>query len=116
MKQNNRGTGRFGFSFGHNQVLARQTGPLKISPDVKASFHQDILVLLHVGKGVMFISNRTGGRIWQALADHESPNIIAQKLSDDFGISLAIARAHLSRFLRDLVSHELASPDRKGRD
>ena len=77
------------------------------SARVTASTHENGVVLLHTGTGVLFEANRTGSRIWQGLERHVPIDEIAADISRTYGITQATALEHTGRFLADLERHGL---------
>lgn len=80
---------------------------IKISSDAAASIHEDGIVILHVGRGRLFSSNRTGAYIWRCIEQRVSFEAIAEKISGEYQIARTIAREHTARFLAELERHSL---------
>ena len=74
---------------------------------VRASAHDDGIVLFHTGNGRLFASNRTGARIWQCLEKGMALDAIASEVGREYGIAQAIAREHTANFLMELQRHGL---------
>jgi len=87
-----------------NQVKDRE---IRIGTDATASVHEDGIVILHIRKGCLFSSNRTGAWIWRCIEERLPFEAIAEKLSSEYQIARTIARKHATRFLLELESHSL---------
>jgi hypothetical protein len=78
-----------------------------VNPEAAASFHDDGLAILHSGSGRVFTSNETGARIWRALEQQLSLDVIAEKISSEYQIARTMAREHTILFLSELEQHAL---------
>jgi hypothetical protein len=78
---------------------------LAVAPEVRASVHQNGLVLLHIPSGKIFQSNRTGSQIWQGLSNGLQPDAIATDISRDYGVPRGLVEQHTSSFLTELLRH-----------
>ena len=75
---------------------------LAISPEVRASAHEDGLALLHIQTGRVFLCNRTGSRIWQSVADGLSLDAISEQISRECGVTRDLVVQHTAEFLFEL--------------
>ena len=75
---------------------------LTIAPGVRASIHDDGLALLNISTGQVFLSNRTGSRIWQGVAAGLSADAISDEISRDCGVRCELVRRHTSSFIFEL--------------
>jgi UDP-N-acetylglucosamine transferase subunit ALG13 len=85
-----------------------------VNPEAAASFHDDGVVILHVGKGSLFKANRTGARIWRGVADQRSLESIVDDISGEYRIARTTAHLHALDFLtalerQALIQREVAS-------
>lgn len=76
----------------------------RIAPvaEVRVSAHGEGLVLLHIPSGRIFQSNRTGAKIWQALADGLDLDAISERISREYELPTELARRDASRFVEQL--------------
>jgi UDP-N-acetylglucosamine transferase subunit ALG13 len=86
----------------------------KVNPEAAASFHDDGVVILHVGKGSLFSANRTGARIWRGVEHQRSLESIVDDVSGEYQIARTTARMHTLDFLtalerQSLIQREVAS-------
>lgn len=81
---------------------SREDTPRLPAAEVRASAHDDGLVLLHIPSGRVYRSNRTGSRIWQGLASGLDPASISREMSRDYGVPEALVRTHTSLFVDEL--------------
>jgi hypothetical protein len=86
---------------------------LRIPPEVRATAEPDGVVFLNVGTGALFASNAIGSCIWKGLADRLDLDMIACKISDDYGVSWEEARQDASAFIASLEANGLLYPQRK---
>lgn len=82
-------------------------GCLRLSPDVRASVHRDGLVVIHFGKGTVFSANRAGARIWTGVVEQWNAEDLMRCISDEFNITLEIARRDAAAFIDQLKSEGL---------
>ncbi len=80
-----------------------------VSPEASASAHDDGIVILHVGKGRVFSSNKTGALIWRGIEQRRSFDGIVDQISGEFQIAGPTARAHTLTFLAALERQALIS-------
>lgn len=85
-----------------------------VSPEATASLHDDGIVILHIGQGRVFSSNKTGALIWQGIEQRRSLEGIVAELSGEFQIAGPTAREHTFSFLaaleqQALIRREVAS-------
>jgi hypothetical protein len=85
--------------------LPEVPGAPAVVPEVRASVHENGLVLLHIPSGKIFQSNRTGSQIWQGLSRGLQPDAISMGISHDYGVALDLVRQHTSSFLAELMRH-----------
>ena len=78
-----------------------------VTPEAAASFHADGMVILHLGKGSLFSTNRIGARIWRSLEQRLSCEAIAEAISSEYQIGLSTAREHTLNFLTALERQAL---------
>ncbi len=70
--------------------------------DVKASVHEDGLVLLHAGRGRVFSANRVGAHIWRGLTEGQSPELVAAAISREFEVPAERAHEDTIAFVAQL--------------
>lgn len=78
-----------------------------VNPEAVASFHDDVIVILHTGVGRLFTSNGTGARIWRGVERRLPLEAIAEEISGEYGIARTTAREHAARFLAELERQTL---------
>ena len=86
---------------------------LMIPRDVRASFHENGVVLLHIEKGLVFSSNATGARIVQGLLEGESPHRVVLRMSCEYGIDLVRIERDTAAFVAELRRHGLLTTIRE---
>ena len=89
---------------------AGRLGLHTISPRIRASLHDDGLVLLDTRKGLVYTSNRTGAQIWRGVAAGQSPRSIAACLSIEYGLPQVDIEAHTAAFLTSLTQQGILVP------
>lgn len=82
-------------------------GELRISADVRAVVEGGSLVVLHVGRGILYKANSTGARVWQGLAGNRPRRSIAKDLSLEFGVPQEVVEKDIDEFVADLESNGL---------
>jgi len=89
--------------------MTTQTGKLTFATaaETTASVHGDGIVILDIGKGRLFASNRTGARIWRGIERQLPLETIAEQIAAEFQIALPTAREHTVRFFGELERHSL---------
>jgi hypothetical protein len=86
---------------------------LQIPPDIRASAEPDGVVFLNVATGAVFASNAIGSCIWKGLEDRLGVDIIARKISEDYGLSWEEARQDTAAFLASLEANGLLFDQRE---
>jgi hypothetical protein len=81
------------------------------APDVKASVHPDGVVLIHLGTGTVFSSNRVGAIIWQGATERRSLDEVAASISGEFDIPRQTVQQDAAEFLAQLEAEGLLVPD-----
>lgn len=84
---------------------------LRVAPDVKASLHPDGVVLIHLGRGMVFSANRVGAMIWSGAAERRSIEKVAESISSEFHIAPATVQQDAAEFLAQLAAEGLLVPD-----
>jgi len=82
-------------------------GSFRVPEGVRATVDENGLVLFSLTAGKLFRANRMGARIWSAVTQGEDAELLAQELSNEFGISVSRAAEDISRFLQSLTRSEL---------
>lgn len=85
---------------------AEQLG-FRVAPNVKASSHADGVVLIHLGKGIVFSANRAGAMIWNGAVERQSLEQVSHSISHEFHISPQDARQDAAEFLEQLAAEGL---------
>jgi hypothetical protein len=80
---------------------------LRPAPDVKASLHQDGMVLIHHRSGTVFSSNRVGAMIWKGTTEGRSLDEVAASISGEFDIPQQTVQQDAARFLAQLEAEGL---------
>jgi hypothetical protein len=89
--------------------LSSECPVLRVSPLARASAHDGGIALLHLGSGQVFLCNRTGSRIWQALTEGRQPDEVARQISRDYGIERDLAERHTASFVDELKRRGLVT-------
>ena len=94
-------------SINMNQAISKpgDRAAASISPDVRASFHASGVVLLHIGKGLVFSSNATGAFIVRGLLEGESMSRLVAGLSCKYGIDAGRIERDTAEFVAELRRH-----------
>ncbi|HEY4085624.1 MAG TPA: PqqD family protein [Bryobacteraceae bacterium] len=79
----------------------------RVPQGVQATIDENGLVLFSLTAGKLFRANRMGARIWSAITQGEDAELLAQKVSNEFGVSVSRATEDISRFLQSLTRSEL---------
>src|SRR2546423_9358176 len=87
---------------GDTQAQPVDFSSLHASGDVKASVHERGVVLLHVGKGVVFAANQVGAVIWDGIVARTSFDKLSDSISRDFEISRTVAQKDMWTFVAQL--------------
>jgi len=87
--------------------MSNAAGSFRVPEGVQATVDENGLVLFSITAGKLFRANRTGARIWSAVTQGEDAELLAQDLSNEFGISVSRAAEDISRFLQALTRSEL---------
>jgi len=91
------------------QPPAGGTYSTTVSPDVRASLHEDGVVFLDVRGGAVYRSNRIGAAIWKGISGREELGAIALQISRDYGVPLEQAMEDAVAFLRQLETRGFVS-------
>jgi hypothetical protein len=83
---------------------------LAISPEVRASLHDDGLTILHIPTGRVFVCNRTASRIWQGVAKGLTADAISEEISRECDVARDLVQQHTSKFLTELERRGLVTP------
>jgi hypothetical protein len=75
----------------------------RVSQEVRASIHPDGVVLIHLGTGNVFTTNRIGAAIWIGLTDGWTNAAIIRLLTTEFNVARATAQRDADEFLRQLT-------------
>src|SRR5882724_1018102 len=105
--------GFFKGAFSRNESERRQPGRLMFhaAPDVKASLHPDGVVLIHLGTGTVFSSNRVGAMIWKGATERRSLDEVAASISGEFDIPRQTVQRDTAKFLAQLEAEGLLVPE-----
>ena len=83
-----------------------------IVPDtsVKASVHDDGVVLFHVARGRIFSSNRIGAAVWRGIERQLPLETIVRDVATQYQVALETVRADAARFVAELERQQLVTP------
>ncbi len=81
---------------------------MTITAETRVSAHEGGLAFLHIPTGRVFVCNRTGARIWQALSNGLSGTEVCQEISRVYNLPEDLARRDTRSFLGELERHGLA--------
>jgi hypothetical protein len=87
------------------QELPENVHALAVTPGVRASVHENGILLLHIPTGRVFQSNRTGAKIWQGLSNGLQPDAISTEISRDYCVPQDLVAQHTASFLIALEEH-----------
>lgn len=91
-------------------------GPCYISRQVVHEKIGDEAVLLHLGTGVYYGLDSVGSRMWDLLVETGDPEIVLQRILEEFDVSSDVASRDLERLLSELVEKKLVSAEREAPD
>jgi hypothetical protein len=80
---------------------------VKVDAEAAGSIHENGIVILHIGSGRVYAGNHTGARIWCGILQERSLNTIANEISDEYQIPMALACEHVGAFITELQRHSL---------
>lgn len=83
--------------------------PCQISQEVVHEKIGDEAVLLHLGTGVYFGLDPVGSRIWDLLIETGDPEIVLQRIAEEYDVSGDVARRDLEQLLHELIEKKLIS-------
>ena len=92
--------------------LSRGLLGFRVAPDVKASLHNEGVVLINVSRGTVFSANRIGAMIWNAAAERWPLDRIAESISSEFHIPAQAAQDDAAEFVAQLAKEGLLEPER----
>lgn len=75
---------------------------LEVAPGVRASVHENGILLLHIPTGRIFQSNRIGAKIWQGVSGGWKPSSICAEISCGYGVAPDLVAQHAASFLKEL--------------
>ena len=79
---------------------------------MRSSVSENGLVLLHIGKGLIFTANLTGARIWSEIAQGVCPDVVGRGLSQEYGVPIEQTTQDVAHFVSELVAQGLLVPTR----
>jgi hypothetical protein len=85
-----------------------ETWNVAIAPETRVSAHEDGLAFLHIPSGRVFVCNRTGARIWQALSSGLSATAVCDEISRVYSLPQDLVRRDTRLFLGELERQGLA--------
>jgi len=97
-----------------SQPASRSTQPglrFRAAPEVKASVHSEGVVLIHIGKGIVFSANRVGAMIWDGATKQWSIERVVRSISEAFQIPAHAVERDAASFLAELQAEGLLIPD-----
>jgi hypothetical protein len=83
---------------------------LKAAAHLKATVHEDGVVLLSITQGKVFSGNRVAAEIWHAISEGKSLDEVAVLLGERYPARKTEVNADLSKFVGELISHHLLVP------
>lgn len=84
--------------------------PLTRSLDAADSKVGDETVILHLGSGTYFGLDPVGSRIWEILAERQTPAAIRARMLQEFDVSPEVLEADIRSFLESLLQHGILTP------
>ncbi|HEY2017548.1 MAG TPA: PqqD family protein [Bryobacteraceae bacterium] len=81
-----------------------------VSPDVRASLHEDGVVFLQLQSGAVFRSNRIGADIWKGLMDKQDLLTIASRIASESSVSPELVGQDVAQFVAQLKSNGFLVP------
>ncbi|HEV2988450.1 MAG TPA: PqqD family protein [Candidatus Angelobacter sp.] len=78
-----------------------------VHPEASASFHDNGVVILHLGSGRLFSSNQAGASIWRRVEQRLPLEAISREISSEYQIASSTSRDHVAHFLSTLEQHTL---------
>ena len=77
--------------------------PFRIPEHVLSRKLDDEMVLLNLDSGEYFGLNDTGTRVWELLADGRSREEVADRLTDEFEVTIEVATDHVTSLCKELL-------------
>ena len=78
-----------------------------VNPEAAASIHDEGILILQIGSGNMYTSNRAGARIWRGIERRLTLEAIVEEIRSTYQIDRTTAREHTVRFLAELERQTL---------
>jgi hypothetical protein len=83
------------------------TSRWNIAPSIRASWHDEGLVLFHASNGHVFSCSRPGARIWENLSNGLTLATIAEDLANEYGLMPDQSTRDVLQFAASLWQHGL---------
>lgn len=77
------------------------------NPDISVSMHDEGIVILHLGSGRMYTSNKTGASIWRQVERQLPIEAITEEICAEYRVDRSTSRKHVVDFLTELEQHAL---------
>jgi len=78
-----------------------------LSREVTTSFHEGGVVLLHIGRGLVYSANLTGARILERMMAGDTAEAVVDRISLDCEVPREQVARDTFRFLNELKTHGL---------
>ena len=80
---------------------------VKVDAEAAGSIHANGIVILHLGNGRVYAANKTAAHIWRGILQEQSLNTIANEISSEYQIPVAVASEHVGTFVSELERQSL---------
>jgi hypothetical protein len=103
------------FKRGKTQQTVLEAGARWRVPEyVRASIHDDTLVLLHIGRGIVYKANSTGALVWKIITGLDSREHVTESLVKQYNAPEQQIRQHIGEFIATLSGQGLIVAERCG--
>ena len=79
-------------------------------PEVVARAVDEEIVLVHLGRNLVYALNRTGARFWELVTENCNPAEALDRMLEEFDVPQSELRAEVEAFLESLLREELLFP------
>lgn len=84
---------------------------LQRSQEVRVQEVAGEVVLLDLASEKFFTLNEVGTRIWQLVVEHGEPEVVFDKMLEEFAVEPQTLRADMEQLLTELLEAGLLAPD-----
>ena len=93
--------------FSPTDEVDRDQRPLAVSPETRASVHEEGLTILHIPSGRVFVCNRSAARIWLGASKGLSVDRLAEEMSGEYSVAPEIVQRDTRLLVSQMELHGL---------